>query len=196
MIRMPDMRLTDPVTAKDHSIGPADAPITIVEYGDYECPDCLNAVPIIAEVRRALGDRLRFVFRHFPQSSIHPHASAAAEAAEAAGEQGKFWEMHEALFKHQKELAEIDLSHLALTLGLEIYRFEISRTREQYRRRIKADQESGERSGVHGTPTLFINGRRYDGPVNAKAIIEAADATGRASDIASSFPSPGTPGEG
>ncbi|HEX4793921.1 MAG TPA: DsbA family protein [Humisphaera sp.] len=175
MDRSSKASLTDPVTAKDHSLGPEDAPITIVEYGDYECPDCLNAVPIIAEVRRTLGDRLRFVFRHYPQSSIHPHASVAAEAAEAAGEQGKFWEMHEALFNHQKELAEIDLSHLALTLGLEIYRFETSRTREQHRRSIKADQESGERSGVHGTPTLFINGTRYEGLVNAEAIIQAAE---------------------
>ena len=168
--------LTDPVTAKDHSIGPDDAPITIVEYGDYECPDCLNAVPIIAEVRRALGDRLRFVFRHFPQSSIHPHASTAAEAAEAAAEQGKFWQMHEALFKHQKELAEIDLSHLALQLGLEIYRFDTSRSQERNHRRIKSDQESGTRSGVRKTPTLFINGRRYDGPVVAASIIQAAEA--------------------
>src|SRR5436305_11693520 len=112
-------QLTDPVTDRDHALGPDAAPVTIVEYGDYECPDCLNAVPIVREVRQKLGDRLRFVFRHFPRSSIHPHASAAAEAAEAAGDQGKFWEMHDTLFKHQKELG--DLTHLALLLGLEIY---------------------------------------------------------------------------
>src|SRR6476660_6371323 len=135
MKKTPDTSLTDPVTPKDHSIGPADAQITIVECGDYECPDCLNAVPIIAEVRRALGDRLRFVFRHFPRSSIHPHASAAAEAAEAAADQGKFWEMHEALFRHQKELGEIDFSHLALTLGMEIYRFEASRSSQRHGQR-------------------------------------------------------------
>src|SRR5580704_11931595 len=109
--------LAEAVTEQDHALGPADAPITIVEYGDYECPTCLNAVPIIQKVRENLGDRVRFIFRHYPQSSIHAHASAAAEAAEAAAEQGKFWQMHEALFKHQKELATIDLSHLALTLG-------------------------------------------------------------------------------
>src|SRR5947209_8096099 len=143
--------LSDPVTERDHALGPATAPITIVEYGDYECPDCLNAVPIIAEVRRALGERMRFVFRHFPRSSIHPHASAAAEAAEAAGEQGKFWQMHEALFRHQKELADLDLSHLALTLGLEIYRFESGRSGELHRARIAADYQSGVRSGVHKT---------------------------------------------
>src|SRR5437764_14736987 len=96
--------LAEPVNEKDHALGPPTAPTTIVESGDYECPDCLNAQPIIAQVRRQLGERLRFVFRHFPQSSIHPHASVAAEAAEAAGDQGKFWEMHEALFQHQREL--------------------------------------------------------------------------------------------
>ena len=160
--------LAEPVTESDHSLGPAGAPVTIVEYGDYECPSCLNAVPIIKQVRRTMGDRLRFVFRHFPRSSIHPHASMAAEAAEAAGEQGKFWEMHEALFRHQSELADIDLSHLALNLGMEIYRFETSRSREQHRRRVEADYESGLRSGVNKTPTLFINGRRYEGPVRSR----------------------------
>src|SRR5438309_1285506 len=148
--------LVDPVTDQDHQQGSPDAPVTIVEYGDYECPSCLNALPIIQEVRQRLGDRLRFVFRHFPQSSIHPHASVAAEAAEAAAEQGKFWEMHESLFRHQKELAEVDMTHLALRLGLEIYKFETSRNRERHRERVRADFEGGVRSGVHKTPTLFI----------------------------------------
>ena len=165
--------LSDPVTDRDHSLGPADAPITIVEYGDYECPDCLNFVPIIEQVRRALGDRLRFVFRHFPRSSIHPHASVAAEVAEAAGDQGKFWEMHQALFAHQKELADIDFAHLALTLGLEIYKFETSRSQERHSRRVKSDYESGVRNGVTKTPTLFINGKRYDGKVEATALLAA-----------------------
>jgi protein-disulfide isomerase len=166
--------LAEPVTPKDHALGPAEAPITIVEYGDYECPDCLNAVPIIEDVRKTLGDRLRFVFRHFPRTSIHPHASVAAEAAEAAAEQGKFWEMHFALFKHQKELADIDLSHLALTLGLEIYKFETGRGRERHHQHVHADFESGVRSGVTGTPTLFINAKKFGGPIEAKAILAAA----------------------
>ena len=166
--------LADPVVPQDHIDGPPSAPITIVEYGDYECPRCLNAVAIISQVRQRLGERMRFVFRHFPQSSIHPHASIAAEAAEAAAEQGKFWEMHAALFQHQKELADIDLSHLALTLGLEIYRFETSRNRRQHQQRIRADFESGLRSGVKKPPTLFIDGLRYDGPVEAPAIAAAA----------------------
>ena len=168
--------LAEPVTERDHALGPATAPVTIVEYGDYECPSCLNAVPIIKEVRRRLGARVRFVFRHFPQSSIHPRASAAAEAAEAAGEQGKFWEMHEALFRNQLQLSEIDFSHLALTLGLEIYQFESDRSRELHYQRVRADFDSGLRSGVKKTPTLFINDRRFDGPVEAEAIVAASQA--------------------
>jgi protein-disulfide isomerase len=166
--------LAEPVTARDHALGPPTAPITIVEYGDYECRSCLNAVPIIQEVRRSLGDRLRFVFRHFPQNSIHPHAGVAAEAAEAAADQGKFWEMHEALFGHQKDLGEVDLTHLALTLGMELYKFENSRDRERNRRRVRADFEGGLSSGVNKTPTLFINGWRYDGAMDASGIIAAS----------------------
>jgi protein-disulfide isomerase len=111
------------------------------------------------------------VFRHFPRSSIHPHASAAAEAAEAAAEQGKFWEMHKALFENQKDLGTVDLSHLALTLGLELYKFESSRTLEKHRQRIGIDYAGGVRSGVNKTPTFFINGRKYDGPNTAEGIL-------------------------
>jgi protein-disulfide isomerase len=170
-------QLAEPVTERDHSLGLSTAPITLVEYGDYECPSCLNFVPILQRVRDALGDQLRFVFRHFPQSSIHPHASAAAEVAESAGDQGKFWQMHEALFKHQKELGEIDFSHLALQLGLEIYKFEASRSAQRHRHRIRDDYESGARSGVTKTPTLFINDRKYEGRIKAEAIIDAARAS-------------------
>lgn len=168
--------LIDPVTDRDHALGSPRAPITLVEYGDYECPSCLNAAPILKQVRANLGNDLRFVFRHFPQSSIHPHASMAAEAAEAAGEQGKYWEMHDALFKHQAELADIDLTHLALTLGLEVYRFETDMGQERHHRRIREDYESGVRSGVKKTPTLFINARRYEGTVDAQSIIAACRA--------------------
>jgi len=163
--------LLDPVTDQDHAVGPADAPITIVEYGDYECPDCFNFVPVAREIWQMLGDKLRFVFRHFPRNSIHPHASAAAEVAEAAGEQGKFWEMHEALFRHQKELGTIDYDHLALGLGLEIYQFDTARANERHLRRVAENYQSGVRNGIAGTPTLFINGQRYHGPLNARAII-------------------------
>jgi protein-disulfide isomerase len=166
--------LAEPVTEQDHALGPVDAPITIIEYGDYECPTCLNAVPIVRKMREALGDRARFIFRHYPQSSIHPHASAAAEAAEAAAEQGKFWAMHEALFAHQAELATIDLSHLALTLGLEIYEFETARSRDKHRKHIAEDFASGQRSGVNKTPTFFINGKRYEGKIEPEGLVEEA----------------------
>ena len=118
--------LTFQVNDKDHTLGAAGAAITLVEYGDYECPDCLNAQPIVGALRSYFGDKLRIVFRHFPMSSVHPRASAAALAAEAAGAQDRFWDMHDALYRHQKELADLDLTHLALRIGLEVYRFEMS----------------------------------------------------------------------
>ena len=170
----PNINLYEPVGPADHSLGNPDAPITIVEYGDYECPDCFNFVPIIRQVRARLGDRMRFVFRHFPRSNIHPNASRAAEVAEAAADQGKFWEMHEMLFQHQKELGDVDMTHLALKIGLEIYRFESSRSNDLHRRRISEDYQSGLRSGVTKTPTLFINSRRYDGAIEVEAIVNAA----------------------
>src|SRR5437868_6946351 len=119
-----DAPLDVPPSAQDHAAGPVDAPVTLIEYGDYECPDCFNAEPVVSELRARLGDRLRVIFRHFPRSSIHPRASAAAAAAEAAAAQGKFWEMHRALYRHQRELADLDLTHLALQIGLEVYRFQ------------------------------------------------------------------------
>jgi protein-disulfide isomerase len=169
-------RLIDSVGEQDHALGLPDAPVTIVEYGDYECPDCLNAVPVIRAVRKRFGDRLRFVFRHFPQYSVHPHASIAAEAAEAAAEQGKFWQMHEALFERQAILGEVDFVHLAGRLGLEIYRFQSAMGSDAHRRRIRSDSENGAKSGVTRTPTLFINDVRYEGKVEVEAIVAAAGA--------------------
>jgi protein-disulfide isomerase len=178
-LSQPTERLAEPINEKDHVLGAPTAPVTLVEYGDYECPDCLNTQPIIAELRKRHGDRLRFVFRHFPRNSVHPHASAAASAAEAAGEQDKFWEMHETLFKHQKEFGDIDLSHLALRLGLEIYKFEASLGQDLHRRRIAADYEGGIRSGVKGTPTFFINGIRYRGKIAVEELAAAIDSAGK-----------------
>ena len=172
-------RLADPINEKDHVLGPATAPVTLVEYGDYECPDCLNTQPIIAELLKRLGNKVLFVFRHFPQNSVHPHASTAASAAEAAAEQDKFWEMHETLFKHQKEFGEIDLSHLALRLGLEIYKFESSLGQDLHRRHIATDYEGGLRSGVKGTPTFFINGTRYDGEISVDDLAAAIGAAAK-----------------
>jgi protein-disulfide isomerase len=169
--------LVVPVSEQDHALGPADAPRTLVEYGDYECPDCLNAQPIMAELRARLGDRLRIVFRHFPRNSIHPRASAAAAAAEAAAAQGRFWEMHEMLFRHQRELADADLTHLALRVGLEVYRFQQDIESPAHARRIRDDFDGGLRSGVHGTPTFFINGCRYKGPHELEALVGAIEGT-------------------
>ncbi len=161
---MPDAPdLAVPVTDIDHALGPPAAAVTLVEYGDYECPGCLNAEPIVGRLRERFGDRLRVVFRHFPQSGVHARASAAAEAAEAAADQGRFWDLHRALFAHSQTLADVDLTHLALTLGLDVYRFGAQTANGTFAPRVRADHDGGERSGVDGTPTFFVNGRRYRG---------------------------------
>jgi len=169
----PFVPLTPPVDQRDHAIGPPDAPVTLVEYGDYECPYCGRAFPIVDRLRQEVGERLRLVFRHFPQNTVHAHASVAAQAAEAAAAQGKFWEMHEKLYRHQDDLADADLVQYALRLGLEVYRFESDLASEQFSRKVRDDFSSGLRSGVKGTPTFFINGVRYDGPLEYEALREA-----------------------
>jgi len=168
--------LTMPVGTRDHIEGPADAPVMLVEYGDYECPDCLNAWPIVKQLRQRVGDRMAFSFRHFPRSSIHPHASAAAQAAEAAASQGKFWEMHDLLFRNQQRLGDVDFTHLALQLGLEVYRFQSDFERLSHVRRIRDDVDAGTASGVRGTPTFFINGCKYSGAVDVPAMLAAIEA--------------------
>jgi protein-disulfide isomerase len=157
------VRLSIPVAERDHIRGNADAPTTLVEYGDYECPYCGRSHPMVEEIRKRMGERLRFVFRHFPQNSVHPHAGHAAQAAEAAGAQQKFWEMHDMLFAHQADLAAEDIHRYALRLGLEFYKFEADLSSERFVPRVRADIESGQRSGVTRTPTFFINGTRFDG---------------------------------
>jgi protein-disulfide isomerase len=151
------------ISDSDHAIGSSAAPVTLVEYGDYECPDCLNSEPIVRQLRDQFGDQLRVIFRHFPQNSVHPSASAAAQAAEAAGNQGKFWVMHQALFDRQKELADLDLTHLALTLGLDPYKFQADVESRSISHKVREHHEGGQLSGVEGTPTFFINGCRHDG---------------------------------
>ena len=168
--------LAVPVSDADHSAGPPAAPVTLVEYGDYECPACLNAEPMVDEVRRRLGDRVRVIFRHFPQNSVHARASAAAEAAEAAASQGKFWPFHHALFAKQAELAEVDLNHLALNAGLDVYKFGRDLGSGVYAPRVRADYDGGVRSGVDGTPTFFINGRRFAGRVTIERLLVAIEA--------------------
>jgi protein-disulfide isomerase len=164
-----------PISEADHARGNPDAPVTLLEYGDYECPDCLNTEPIIKKLLDRFGDRLRVVFRHFPKNSIHPHASAAAEAAEAAGAQGKFWEMHETLFAHQHELADMDLTHLALLLGLDVYRFSRDSESHAFPKRVREHYDSGIASGVTHTPTFFINGCRYRGRNDFESLVNAIE---------------------
>jgi protein-disulfide isomerase len=171
--------LVIPVSELDHALGPADAPVTLVEYGDYECPDCAAAFPIVKRLQKTLGDRLRFVFRNFPQNSIHPHASVAAQAALAAGAQGKFWPMHDLLFAHQATLADHSMDEFALKLGLEIYKFDADLASERFARRVRDDYEGGVRSGVTGTPTLFINGARYRGKVEYADVLAAIQEAAR-----------------
>ncbi len=172
-------QLKPPVSDRDHAQGPADAKLTLVEYGDYECPHCGRAYPIVKVVQKRLGSRLRFVFRNFPLNNAHPHAQAAAEAAEAAGAQGKFWEMHDAIFENQGALENDDLRRYAEDLGLDVDRFASELDREVYGDRVRGDFRSGVRSGVNGTPTFFINGARFDGSWDEAGLLAALQAVGR-----------------
>jgi protein-disulfide isomerase len=169
--------LTLPVGDRDHAQGDADAPVTLVEYGDYQCPFCGQAHPIVKAVQNHFGPRLRFVFRNFPLSEIHPHAAQAAAAAEAAAERGKFWEMHDHLFTHQSRLAERDLVSYASELGIESNRFLERMESAETAKRVEEDFMSGVRSGVNGTPTFFINNARYDGPWDYTDLVSAIEAS-------------------
>jgi protein-disulfide isomerase len=172
-------RLVLPIDGRDHVLGAPDAPSTLVEYGDYQCPHCGLAHPIVGEVQRRLGRQLRFAFRHFPLAEIHPYAQPAAEAAEAAGAQGKFWEMHDLLFTNQAALSPPDLLRYATALGLDVTRFASELTDRVWEPRVREDFMSGIRSGVNGTPTFFVNGLRHDGLWDADALIEALLAPSR-----------------
>lgn len=165
-------RLKVPVSKNDRVLGPADARVVFVEYGDYECPYCLEASSIVQEIKDRFGDRIRYVFRHFPIQTSHPNALIAAEAAEAAGAQGMFWEMHNTLFAHQGRL---DLEHLveyAAGLGLDVDRFRAELEAGTHREKVEEQFRSGVRSGVNGTPTFFINGARYEGPWDVESLAE------------------------
>jgi len=151
------------VGPNDHAQGPDDAPITLVEYGDYECPYCGMAYPVVKLIQARLGDRLRFVFRNFPLAEAHPHATAAAELAEAAASQGKFWQMHDMLYEHQTALGAADLERYVNKLELDRAALEATLAGGAPHQRVRGDFMSGVRSGVNGTPAFFINGRRFDG---------------------------------
>jgi len=169
-------KLTLAVAARDHVQGPETALVTLVEYGDYECPHCGHAYPIAKAVQKHFGAKLRFVFRNFPLREAHPHAQLSAESAEAAGAQGKFWEMHDALFEHQNDLSPPAIARLAQHIaGLDVERWAKDVQDHAFERRVAEDFSSGIRSGVNGTPSFFMNGLRYDGPLETPSLIEAID---------------------
>ena len=168
-------KLKPPVGANDHAQGSAKAPVTLVEYGDYECPFCGQAYPIVKALQKRLGDQVRLVFRNFPLGEMHPHAEHAAEAAEAAGAQGKFWEMHDLLYENQDALEPEDLVQYARALKLELPRFVLEMREHLYAERVREDFRSGVRSGVNGTPTFFINGVRHDGPFDLRSLLAAIE---------------------
>jgi protein-disulfide isomerase len=165
-------RLAVPVGPRDHIQGPATAPVTLLEYGDFECPYCAAAYLIVKKVQDVMGDQLRFVFRHFPLTQIHPHAEPAAEASEAAGAQGKFWEMHDLLYENQHTLDPWHLVGFADELGLDMDRFVRELEDGTHQPRVREDFMSGVRSGVNGTPAFFINGIRYDGSWDLPPLVE------------------------
>jgi protein-disulfide isomerase len=171
--------LKQSVTADDWMRGAADAPITLVEYADFQCPDCQESYPVLERVLDSYAGRMRFVFRHFPVVTRHPLAQGAALAAEAAGKQGKFWEMHQRLFEARSALAPEDLRRYAQQIGLDLARFEQDVADPALVAKIHESKLLGVRSGVNGTPTIFLNGVRHDRPTPAveesdlRAAIEA-----------------------
>jgi len=169
--------LTLPVSKRDHIQGPADAPLTLVEYGDYQCPYCGAAYPVVKRLQKTLGHKLRFVFRNFPLTQAHPYAMVAAQAAEAAALQGKFWEMHDQIYEHQEFLEPEILPVWAKKLGLNVEKFGDDLGLESVAKRIKEDRGSGIRSGVNGTPTFFINGQRHDDSPDFAMLLAALEET-------------------
>jgi protein-disulfide isomerase len=168
--------LTQPVSARDHAEGPADAPLTLVEYGDYQCPYCEAAYPVVKRIQKVFGKKLRFVFRNFPLTQAHPYALTAAETAEAAALQDKFWEMHDLLFEQQALLDPEIIPTWAQSLGLDLEKLGNDISQGVVEKRIQEDRQSGIRSGVNGTPTFFVNGTRHDGPPDYGSLLAALEA--------------------
>lgn len=155
--------LSLPVGDRDHVRGRASAPVTLVEYGDYDCSCCGDAEEVVGRLLKELGDEVRFVFRHLPLSSLHPHAQRAAEAAEAAAGLGRFWEMHDWLFGHPHQRSEPELYGAAADLGVDPSAFAKALLSDGPRIRVQEDFRSGLHSGANGTPTFYVNGIRHEG---------------------------------
>jgi len=168
------VKLKNPITERDHTSGSATAPVTLLEYGNFECIYCGGVYPIIKQVRKLLGDNLRFVFRHFPSVHTHPHSLRAAEAAESAAAQQKFWQMHDELFTHQTTLEDHNLAHYARRVGLNLETFTHDMTEHSFLQEIESDyQLSLFDEHVTGTPTLYLNDVRYTGPTDLDSFLRA-----------------------
>jgi len=164
---------------RDHIRGDDNAPVTLVEYGDFECPNCGQAEPVVRELLNDFGHDLRYVFRHLPLSDVHPHAQLAAEAAEAADDQGAFWEMHDLLFDNQSALEPMHLIGFAQELGLDVQAFTDQLRRHEHAGRIASDVDDADLSGVSGTPTFFVNGMRHQGAYDIETLTAAVRAAHR-----------------
>jgi protein-disulfide isomerase len=169
-------KLTAPVTPVDHVLGPEHAPVTVVEYADFECPNCKQAAAAVKLLLERFAERVRFAFRHFPVEEVHPHALMAAEAAECAGAQGQFWPMHDLLFEHQLHLKTNQLHGYAERLRLDMARYTAEMDDHVYLQRIREHQQSGRDSGVRGTPTFFVNGKIQDVSFGIHALFDAVEA--------------------
>ncbi len=176
-------KLVLPVSARDHLLGSEKAAVTLLEYGDYECPYCGQAYPVVNQLMDRYRNVLRVAYRHFPLTTVHPHARQAGEAAEAAGAQGQFWEMHDLLYRNQAALDEESLLDYADDLELDLEQFASDLAEHRHAPKIQEHVTSGIRSGVNGTPTFFVNGLRHDGSFDletlAAAITDAAEAIRR-----------------
>ena len=168
------IRLKNLVTGRDHASGPESAAVTLLEYGNFECIHCGRTYPVIKEVQKLLGDNLRFVFRHFPTVQTHPHSIRATEAAEAAGAQGKFWQMHDHLFQHQNALEDRDLTRYARRIGLDAERFGRDMSENTFLKQILADyNRSLFEEHITGTPTIYLNEIRYTGASDREGLLTA-----------------------
>lgn len=168
-------QLKVPLTPLDHTQGDDNAPVTLVEYGDYECPHCAAAQPVMEQIQPHFGNRLLLVYRHFPLVEVHPHAGAAAEAAEFAGAEGLFWQMHRAIFANQHRLNVPLLISLAANLRLSPIDLRDALASERFATKVREDFIGGVRSGVNGTPTFFVNGLRHDSPYGVATLSSAID---------------------
>jgi protein-disulfide isomerase len=175
-VRPRSFELVTPVTAADHLTGPADAPVVVVEYGDFECPNCKQAAPALKQLLARHAGKVRLAYRHFPLEGVHPHAYQAAEAAESAAAQGCFWAMHDLLFENLPRLRVEDLRDYALQLGLDMRRYDREMREHVWLPKIRSHVSDGERSGVRSTPGIFLNGRIHDVSFGLNSLFDATAA--------------------